>query len=178
MFTGSGIPMRFAKRTGELIDVYQAVTQMTDESGQTYPYTIDFLLENATGPAEYVGAFTANMHTDQAHSAGADAIVASAKARNIPVISAVQMLRWLDGRNGSSFENVIWNQGSLQFAISTGEGSTGLQALLPMGPYAGSLTEITLNGARVVFETKSFAGQQYAVFPAMPGQYEAKYLSH
>ncbi len=33
MFTGSGIPMRFADLDGSLIDVYQATTQITDESG-------------------------------------------------------------------------------------------------------------------------------------------------
>ena len=33
--TGSGMPMRFAKADGTMIDVYQAATQMTDESGQT-----------------------------------------------------------------------------------------------------------------------------------------------
>ena len=32
MFTGSGMPMRFAKTDGTLIDAYQAATQMTDES--------------------------------------------------------------------------------------------------------------------------------------------------
>ena len=34
MFTGSGMPMRFADLDGSMIDVYQAATQMTDESGQ------------------------------------------------------------------------------------------------------------------------------------------------
>ena len=37
MFTGSGMPMRFADLDGSMIDVYQAATQMTDESGQTVP---------------------------------------------------------------------------------------------------------------------------------------------
>ena len=37
MFTGSGMPMRFARADGSMIDVYQATTQMTDESGQTLP---------------------------------------------------------------------------------------------------------------------------------------------
>src|SRR4029453_10113469 len=32
MFTGSGMPQRFASLTGAMIDVYQAATQMTDES--------------------------------------------------------------------------------------------------------------------------------------------------
>ena len=33
LFTGSGMPMRFANLDGTMIDVYQAATQMTDESG-------------------------------------------------------------------------------------------------------------------------------------------------
>ena len=33
----------------DMFDVYQATTQMTDESGQTYPFTIDTLLEQALG---------------------------------------------------------------------------------------------------------------------------------
>ncbi len=65
-FTGSGMPMRFAALNGTLIDVYQATTQMTDESGQTYPYTINTLLDRAIGPEKYYGVFTANMHTDYA----------------------------------------------------------------------------------------------------------------
>ena len=64
MFTGSGMPMRFADLDGSMIDVYQAATQMTDESGQTYPFTIDTLLDRALGPEGYYGVFTANMHTD------------------------------------------------------------------------------------------------------------------
>ena len=67
------------------------------------PATIDTLLDNALGPLGYYGVFTANMHTDSATSSGADAIVASAQARNVPVVSARQMLDWLDGRNASSF---------------------------------------------------------------------------
>ena len=35
LFTGSGLPMRFADSDGSMIDVYQAATQLTDESGQS-----------------------------------------------------------------------------------------------------------------------------------------------
>ena len=42
--TGSGMPMRFADLDGTRIDVYQAATQMTDESGQTYSPNIDTLV--------------------------------------------------------------------------------------------------------------------------------------
>ena len=64
MFTGSGMPMRFADLDGSLIDVYQAATQMTDESGMTYSTHISTLLDNAIGAPGYYGVFTMNMHTD------------------------------------------------------------------------------------------------------------------
>ena len=74
-FTGSGMPMRFAAVNGTIIDVYQATTQMTDESEQTYPYTIDTLLDRAIGPEKYYGVFTANMHTDYATSGDYDSLI-------------------------------------------------------------------------------------------------------
>ena len=58
--------MRFAELDGTMIDVYQATTQMTDESEQTYPFTPNTLLDRALGVEGYYGAFTANMHTDPA----------------------------------------------------------------------------------------------------------------
>ena len=87
VFTGSGLPMRFADTDGSLIDVYQSTTQMTDESDQAYPFTIDTLLDRALGSTGYYGAFNANMHTDVVNSPGANAIVASAKARGVPVVT-------------------------------------------------------------------------------------------
>ncbi len=124
--------MRFADPDGSAIDVYQATTQMTDESGQSYPLTIDTLLDNALGPLGYYGVFTANMHTDNAISSGADAIVASAQARNVPVVSARQMLDWLDGRNASSFGALSWSDHVLTFDVTAGATANGLQAMLPM----------------------------------------------
>ena len=79
--TGSGMPMRFADTDGSMIDIYQAMTQMTDESDQAYPFTPNSLLDNALGSLGYYGAFTANMHTDSATIPQNDALIASAKAR-------------------------------------------------------------------------------------------------
>ena len=175
MFTGSGMPMRFAKRDGSLVDVYQAATQMTDESGQRYPMTVDALLGNALGPNEYVGVFTANMHTDAVISPGADAIVASARARGVPVVAAVQMLRWLDGRDGSSFQEIRWDGEDLRFRIAGEDGCRGLEAMLPASWSSRGLTEVRRNGAPVSFGARAFAGQEYAAFPALRGQYDVRY---
>ena len=140
-FTGSGMPMRFADPDGSLIDVYQATTQMTDESGQAYPFTANSLLDKALGPEGYYGAFAANMHTDYAELPDADALLASALARGVPVISSRQMLIWLDGRNASSFGSISWSGSALSFTINTGAGTWGLQAMVPTAASTGSLSQ-------------------------------------
>ena len=85
--TGSGMPMRFADTDGAMIDVYQSATQLTDESGQSYPSTVNTLLDNALGARGYYGAFTANFHTDSDTTVENDAAMASAAARNVPIVS-------------------------------------------------------------------------------------------
>jgi hypothetical protein len=173
-FTGSGLPMRFAKLDGTLVDVYQVVTQMTDESGQTYPFTIDSLLDKALGPQGYYGVFTANMHTDHAASAGSDAIISSAKARGVPVISARQLLKWLDGRNNSSFGSLNWDGTNLSFTVTAASGSNGLQAMVPSFENF-KVSSIIHEGNSVNYATKTIKGIEYAFFAVETGAYLVTY---
>jgi len=178
--TGSGIPMRFARLNGSVIDVYQAATQLTDESDQTYPDAAITLMDNALGPQGYYGVFTANIHTD--HSTGstqlwAEQIVDAALARGIPVISARQLLTWLDGREASSFNNLNWNNGVLTFSIAPGPGANGLQAMLPATAGTRGLTALTRNGNPVNYSLQTIKGVSYAVFTAQSGNYQATYAT-
>ena len=175
LMTGSGLLMRFADRAGQIIDVYQAATQLTDESGQTYPLHVDTLLDNALGPTGYYGVFTANMHTDEVSSAGSDAIIASAAARGVPVVSARQMLAWLDGRNASSFGALAWNGSVLSFDVAAADGARNLRALLPVSASGLSLTAITRAGTVVPFTTETIKGVPCAAFSATAGGYQAIY---
>jgi len=90
---------------------------MTDESGQSYPYTINTLLDRALGVEGYYGAYTINAHTDVAQIPEADAAVASAQERNVPIVTSRQMLDWLDGRNGSSFGSMAHRSDRLHGTI-------------------------------------------------------------
>ncbi|WP_375437790.1 DUF4082 domain-containing protein, partial [uncultured Hymenobacter sp.] len=175
LFTGSGMPMRFADLDGTLIDCYQAATQLTDESNITYSTHISTLLENALGPKGYYGVFTANMHTDQNSSPGSDAIVAEAIRRQVPVISAKQMLTWLDGRNNSSFGAMTWNANKLSFSVTVWDNVLNLEAMLPVEAVAGRLLNLTVNGAAVSYRTETIKGVPYAFFPASTGTYLATY---
>jgi hypothetical protein len=175
LFTGSGMPMRFADRNGNLINVYQATTQIPDEDTWVYPAAIDTLLDNAVGPQGFYAAITANMHTDYAASAGSDFIVASAQAMKVPVVSSLQMLTWVDGRNASSFGSLSWSGNVLSFSISTGTGARNLQAMVPVNSNAGSLASIAKDGTPINYTVQTVKGVSYAFFAAAAGTYRATY---
>jgi hypothetical protein len=169
MFTGSGMPMRFADLDGSLIDVYQAPTQMTDETNMNYTAFCNAVLDKAIGAEGYYGVFTANMHNDNSVNAGSDAIIASAQARQVPVISAKQMLTWLDGRNNSSFGNMTWINNQLTFTATVRSSAANLKAMLPFYSETGPLISITRNGNSVPFTTQVIKGMQYAFFAPATG---------
>ena len=91
--TGSGMPMRFADTDGTMIDVYQAATQMTDESDQSYPLTPNTLLDNALGPwattAHSTPTCTPTSATDAAERRAASL---RRNAHGVPMVSGKQMV--------------------------------------------------------------------------------------
>jgi|GEM_PF-522117 len=179
MFTGSGMPMRFADMDGTMVDIYQATTQMTDESGIALPWFCDQLLDKALGPEGYYGVFVTNMHTDTANHIGSNRIIASAQARQVPIISARQMLTWLDGRNNSYFGTMTWNNNQLSFPATALAGARNLKGMLPVNAATGQLTSITRNGSSVAYTTETIKGIAYAFFDITIGtsNYVATYGS-
>ena len=186
MFTGSGMPMRFADLDGSIIDCYQGPTVITDESGQDIPFTINTLLDNAIGAQGYYGAFVVNMHTDTALHTGSEAIIAAAQAKGVPVVSAKQMLTWLDTRNATVFSGpggprspFGWTSDNgdslLSFNISTT--AHNLQAMVPLNSASGTLAKVTAGGNAVSFTPQTIKGIAYGVFPAVTDSYVATYSS-
>jgi hypothetical protein len=183
LFTGSGMPMRFADADGSLIDVYQATTQLTDETlldppgaqGAAARRHITALLDAALGAEGFHGVFTANMHTDDDRHGGADAIVEEALARGVPVVSSEQMLVWLDGRNETRFAGLASEGGRLRFTLQPAPGARGLQAMVPAHSAVGALTSVTRDGAAVATRRVLVKGIEYAMFDGVPGGYVATY---
>ena len=115
------------------------------------------------------------MHTDDDDNPGADAIVAEAQARGVPVVSAVQMLDWLDGRNDSSFGDLSYDGTQLRFSVAPGSGARGLEAMIPVTAGTGDLAQLTRNGTRVPVTRRTVKGVDYRVFDAAAGSYVATY---
>ncbi|MFP2909682.1 DUF4082 domain-containing protein [Pyxidicoccus sp. 3LFB2] len=178
LFTGSGLAMRFADVDGTPIDVYQLATQMTDESGQTYPLHIDTLLANALGPKGYYGAFNANMHVDSDPSAGASgsaAIIASARREGVSVITARQLLAWLDAREATSMSSVAFTGTALTFTVATP--ARNLSLMVPTRTATGrTLVSVSRNGSPVTTVPQTIKGVGFAfINGAQAGTYTATY---
>ena len=176
-FTGSAMPMRFADLDGTIINVYNLPSQMTDESGQTFPFTSDALLSAAVGAEGFYGVYTVNAHTDAATSQVANAVVSSARSRDVPVVSSVQMLTWLDARNSSSFTGITWNGTALGFTVAPGTGANGLRAMIPAHSGTGVLTGISGPGGSVPLSISTIKGIDFAMFSAPAGSYTATYAA-
>jgi Domain of unknown function (DUF4082)/Bacterial Ig-like domain/Bacterial Ig domain len=175
VFTGSAMPMRFAATSGGLIDVYMAATQMTDESGQVYPFTVNTLLDRALGAEGYYGAYVVNAHTDLATINESDTVVASAQARGVSVISAKQLLTWVDGRNDSSFSAMSFSGNALTFTINKDPAAHALRAMVPRRFGASVLTGITRAGVAVTTTVQTIKGVEYVFIDGSSGTYVASY---
>ena len=177
LMTGLGMVMRFAKADGTMIDVYQAATQITDESGQSEPKTIEALLNNALGSLGYYGVFTINMHTNVSESPDSDTIIAATQAHGVQVMAAQDVLNWVDGRNESSFSSLSWNgtTNTLSFGMTVANGASGLMAMLPAYNADRILTNLTHNGSAVSFSIQTIKGVAYAFFDANAGSFTAEY---
>ena len=173
---GGGFPMRFADLDGSVIDVYQENTAMDDEASQVYPATVDTLLDNALGAQGYYGAFGTNIHNDvAAPQANDEAIVASAQARGVPIISYKQLLDWTDGRNNSTIRGLSWSAGTFTFVTTVGAGANGLQTLLPTQGPTGTLSALSCAGSPKTYTLQTIKGVQYAMFDTITGTCQATY---
>ncbi|HJU37932.1 MAG TPA: DUF4082 domain-containing protein, partial [Tahibacter sp.] len=173
VFTGSGLPMRFADTDGSVIDVWQGVSQLVNENDLVYPAATATMLARATGAEGYYGMF--GTHDDYRDSAFSDGVLSAAAAFGVPVVSAEQALTWLDGRDASTFANLAWNGTTLTFAIDAGAGAANLTAMLPSLSTTHALSAITRGGVAVPFTTQTIKGVSYAFFAAQDGNYAAVY---
>jgi hypothetical protein len=170
--TGSGIPMRFADLDGSIIDVYQQPTHLVNETDNSID-SINRVLDKALGPEGYYGVF--GTHYDYRGDGFELNLLNSAIAHDVSLITAQQLLTWLDGRNSSSFGNSTWNGTQLAFPITVGAGANNLFAMIPNQSAGGQLSSLTINGSPVSFTVQTIKGRSYAVFLVANGNAVATY---
>ena len=142
------------------------------------PVHIRSLIDGAISGHGYYGVFTANMHTDEPSSHRRHRRPSSTrrKFRGVPVVSAAQMLDWLDGRNGSSFRNISYAATACGSPSPARRGSRGLQAHGPGGYRGGrAVGPVSRRRQRRRMTPQPVKGMNYVRFPAADGNYVATY---
>ena len=161
---------------GAMIDVYQAATQMTDESGQSYPFTPTPCSTTRSArwattvrsPRTCTPTARPTFESDQLHGlrAGprrarrhrqADADLARRPQRLVVPAST-------------------WSGNTLSFTVNVGAGANGLTGMVPTTGTGGStLSTLTRAGSPVAFTKTTIKGVEYAMFQATAGNYAATY---
>ena len=91
------------------------------------------------------------------------------------MISAKQLLTWLDGRNNSAFKTLTWNNNELNFDLIAADGSRNLKGMLPLRTLTKELSMILKGTASVPFTKETIKGIEYAFFDGKDGNYTAIY---
>jgi hypothetical protein len=173
IINGTGMNMRFTDADGDMLDVYQGVTNF--ENTVTGAAAINAVFDNASGSTGYYGIFGTHFDmSDPYHFTLFD----QAKANNVSIISSDQALTWLDGRNSSKFSAFGGGDGQFTFTIDVATGAQNLRAMMPTADDGGTLTGITRAGGAVSYQTQTVKGVQYAIFDGQPGDYTVTYSDY
>lgn len=182
---GSGIPIRFASRDGSLHDVYQFSSDFSsdDFTEATAEQTRDALkkaLDRTAGPRGFWGFIGTHFDFSEPGERVRHAILAEVSERNkhrpvdeqVAMISARQLLDWLDLRNRSAFTDLTFDGERLSFSLQVDDSlpNPGLEAMLPVDLGAARLVGITNNGIPIRIVREAAVGTlRYAFFPAASG---------
>ena len=165
------------KTDGSMIDVYQATTQMTDESGQAFPATRQRRCSTTrSAPRATTAPSPPTCTPTTAFHAGWQAIVDSAQSRGVPVDHRPPAAR-VDRRP----QRVLVRRHRLQLRRPQLQRLAGRRRQRPPGMVpvvAGNgdeLAGVEHNGNPVTTNTQTIKGVEYAFFTAAAGSYEATY---
>jgi len=192
--TGSGLPMKFVRSDGSIIQVYQQETELIDEQllGDIYPN-----LENLTAAqaipithqmidaslAGNYAALTTQNHVDYYNfgdpQTWAEDMMSYANTKGIPIWNADAWLNYTQTRHDANFSNVVWDNTNriLSYSlVASPVSGVNLTVMVPT-TYAGStlksvqvdnvttsVSQQTINGLPVGFVTVPSGNHTFSVF--------------
>ena len=119
--------------------------------------------------------FVSLNHTDIAADPNSDAIIASAQARSVPVISAKQALDMGRRARQVRVPRLQLERKRASVPDLGGRRANGLRAMLPMNATGKTLTALSRSGTPVAYSVQRIKGIDYAFFDAVSGVYAATY---
>jgi peptidoglycan/xylan/chitin deacetylase (PgdA/CDA1 family) len=179
--TGSGRPMRFVDQDGEIINVFQQPTMISEDTTiGTHSFaphwSTAFVLERVAGVMDenlstYYTGLTVNIHpvsfADYAQEL-AEGIWDLAYERSIPIVSADEWLRFTRARYSVQMKDVEWARDKLRFALELP--SSGPQELplltVACSTHGHYVENVTLNAIeQIPSEETQLWGRKFALLP-------------
>ncbi|MBN1312197.1 MAG: hypothetical protein JXB30_12325, partial [Anaerolineae bacterium] len=190
-FTGSGRPLRFVDEQGNILNIYQQLTQLTDEQlidlpwGEGAKMGAEKALEVtqamlARSVAGNYCAIATNFHVDP-FAFGGEWVAEAARllegtldyaaAQNIPILTAVKWLDFTETRDGANLENVQWYASGQRVSFelrTTRDQDAALTVMIPQRHKEIELVQIEIDGVAVEHRRRNVGGMEYGwvVVPA------------
>jgi len=168
----SGLPMRFATSTGEVLDIFQADTQLEDDVLTAKMYTnYQNLLDASLTQGKYAWVVV-NYHPGAwpKYSDQGRQTLDLAVANGIPIWSGAQMNSFVRMRDAVQLEDVRWKRGILSFFVKSSAANRGdLTLMAPMVLGSHTLEKIRIAGVEASHVVQRIAGSDYALFTIKGG---------
>jgi hypothetical protein len=169
--TGSGLPMRYIGRDGHPIDVFQATTHLANDSKLPGRSSIQQLIEAALDDRQYFALI--GVHYDYT-----DALMATllnvAIERKVALVTAAQVLAWLEARAHSSLETPRWDGRHLTFMARIA-GRDDIYVDVPASWNGRSVSRVECAGQSLPHLVQTLKGLAYASFPVRSGRCTVAY---
>jgi hypothetical protein len=181
--TGSGQPMKFIRADGNIVQLYQQLTELADEqlldgAGAGWEHltnaqalTVSQQLIDSSLAGDYAALMT-NFHVDyysftQAWAAGT---LDYATAHGVPVWNADHWLNFIETRHDAAYSGLTWNNttGTLSFNLTaTATVGIDLTTIVPLTYGGSSLQSVTVDGNPTSFGQQTIKGLNVA-FVSVP----------
>ena len=173
-FNGSGIPMKFAKSNGRILNIYQSNTQLPDETWlkENIESKSKTMIDRSLDEENYAW-LNANYHTwywPECREPGLR-VLDYCKSRGVPVWTAEKAYEFLEMKDEASFSNINWTGNRLSFTLNSSlKHSNGLTFFVPASFNGMNIQSIKEDNADHNIVIKRLKGSDYAFVTIQPGQ--------
>jgi hypothetical protein len=179
-FTGSGLPMRFASRDGDILNIYGSVTQLPDEQwGPGKMFSNFKLLLDRSVEQEVYSFINLNFHTERWKrwfKPEGLAIIDYAQEHQVPIWTVAQVLRFVEARAASRCAHMRWNDSRLFFQLEVPPTAPDVTLMIPLVHGEQALHEILWDQANKPWSVHTVKGIQYAFLGGTAGTHQIEAL--
>jgi hypothetical protein len=177
-FTGSGLVMKFADKSGAVLNIYQHLNNVYDQQYMEHKDSVGFYncfkgLVDRSLNNEVYSYISVKAHNNEYYFSKTPLMnmLDYARNNNVPVWTPIKLLEFLKAKDEAIFTDIKWEDNKqLSFKIkSSFTHSNRLSYMLPYKFNGKKISKITSNGIRQPYSVKLIKGFDFALLTMKPG---------